>query len=259
MGRVRARRSAPTTSSCRRRSIRPKPTCRPRRCSIRSRTRWICGNRSTRIAPGASRRPCGPAGSGCRTSATSTTCCTTTRRSARRSTTSCCASSTRPSLLGVNAVCGFVGRNQQHTMDENLVDFEAVVRAAAQGGEGARPDLPRRAVPDARLDDGRQLAQQHRLHAGRLDRAAPDLREARRRRPVPHSLRSVARDPDGAGHALDLSVPERRRLQLPDRRLPREGPGRRSRRAWPPGATAARPWSAATTSAASRRPIPPIS
>jgi len=28
-------------------------------------------------------------------------------------------------LLGVNAVCGFVGRNQRHSMDENLVDFEA--------------------------------------------------------------------------------------------------------------------------------------
>jgi len=28
------------------------------------------------------------------------------------------------SLLGVNAVCGFVGRNQRHSMDENLVDFE---------------------------------------------------------------------------------------------------------------------------------------
>jgi len=27
-------------------------------------------------------------------------------------------------LLGVNAVCGFVGRNQQHSMDQNLVDFE---------------------------------------------------------------------------------------------------------------------------------------
>ena len=27
-------------------------------------------------------------------------------------------------LLGVNAVCGFVGRNQQHSMDENLRDFE---------------------------------------------------------------------------------------------------------------------------------------
>ena len=27
-------------------------------------------------------------------------------------------------LLGVNAVCGFVGRNQLHSMDENLVDFE---------------------------------------------------------------------------------------------------------------------------------------
>jgi sugar phosphate isomerase/epimerase len=27
-------------------------------------------------------------------------------------------------LLGVDAVCGFVGRNQQHSMDENLADFE---------------------------------------------------------------------------------------------------------------------------------------
>jgi sugar phosphate isomerase/epimerase len=27
-------------------------------------------------------------------------------------------------LLGVNAVCGFVGRNQQRSMDENLLDFE---------------------------------------------------------------------------------------------------------------------------------------
>ena len=27
-------------------------------------------------------------------------------------------------LLGVDAVCGFVGRNQEHSMDQNLVDFE---------------------------------------------------------------------------------------------------------------------------------------
>ena len=27
-------------------------------------------------------------------------------------------------LLGVSAVCGFVGRNQQHSMDQNLIDFE---------------------------------------------------------------------------------------------------------------------------------------
>ena len=27
-------------------------------------------------------------------------------------------------LLGVNAVCGFIGRNQQHSIDENLSDFE---------------------------------------------------------------------------------------------------------------------------------------
>lgn len=28
-------------------------------------------------------------------------------------------------LLGVDAVCGFIGRNQQHSMDQNLLDFEA--------------------------------------------------------------------------------------------------------------------------------------
>jgi sugar phosphate isomerase/epimerase len=27
-------------------------------------------------------------------------------------------------LLGVDAVCGFIGRNQQHSMDQNLLDFE---------------------------------------------------------------------------------------------------------------------------------------
>jgi hypothetical protein len=29
-------------------------------------------------------------------------------------------------LLGVSAVCGFVGRNQPHSMDQNLLDFEEV-------------------------------------------------------------------------------------------------------------------------------------
>jgi sugar phosphate isomerase/epimerase len=41
-------------------------------------------------------------------------------------------------LLGVNAVCGFVGRNQQHGMDENLVDFEQhfipLLKAAKERG-----------------------------------------------------------------------------------------------------------------------------
>jgi sugar phosphate isomerase/epimerase len=41
-------------------------------------------------------------------------------------------------LLGVDAVCGFVGRNQQRSMDENLVDFEEqfvplLVEARARG------------------------------------------------------------------------------------------------------------------------------
>ena len=41
-------------------------------------------------------------------------------------------------LLGVDAVCGFVGRNQQHSMDENLVDFEQqfipLLKAAKERG-----------------------------------------------------------------------------------------------------------------------------
>ena len=41
-------------------------------------------------------------------------------------------------LLGVNAICGFVGRNQQHSMDENLLDFEAhfvpLLKAAKERG-----------------------------------------------------------------------------------------------------------------------------
>lgn len=40
--------------------------------------------------------------------------------------------------LGVGAVCGFVGRNQQHSMDENLLDFEEqfvpLLRAARDRG-----------------------------------------------------------------------------------------------------------------------------
>src|SRR5262249_33591522 len=42
------------------------------------------------------------------------------------------------SLLGVNAVCGFVGRNQQHSMDQNLIDFEEhfvpLLKAAKERG-----------------------------------------------------------------------------------------------------------------------------
>ena len=39
------------------------------------------------------------------------------------------------------------------------------VHSAAQGSQGARPLLPRRAMPDAGLERARPLAQQHRLRA----------------------------------------------------------------------------------------------
>ena len=43
--------------------------------------------------------------------------------------------------------------------------LRGAVRSAARRREGARSDLSGRAVPDAGMDDGRQLSQQHRLHA----------------------------------------------------------------------------------------------
>ena len=111
--------------------------------------------------------------SACRMSATSTTCCTTIRRCGR--STSSCATFDAAVLLGVDAVCGFVGRNPAH--DGREPDrLRAVVRSAAEGGQGARAHLSGRAVPDAGLDDRRHLAQQHRLHARDLDRPAQDLR-----------------------------------------------------------------------------------
>ena len=255
-----ARELGATTSSSRRRCTRPSPTCRRRRCSTRWPTRSTCASRSTRSAPGASKR-----------------------RSSRPAS----------GISDIGYFDNMLHHDPAHPQEEARLHAARVRRGGAarrrrglrlrraatssaawtrtsstsrawfvpllKEAKDARAHLPRRAVPDARLDDERQLAQQHRLHARHLDRAAPHLREARRRRPVPHPLRSVARDPDGSGHAVDLPVPEGRGLQLPDRRLPREGPGHRRRRASPPGATAARPWSAATGSAASRRRTRPIS
>ena len=98
-------------------------------------------------------------------------------------------------------------------MDANLDDFEPefipLLKEAKARGLTYRVEQ----CPMPGWTTARQLAQQHRLRAGPVDRAAPDLREARRRRSVPHPLRPVARDPDGAGHALDLPVPEGRRLR----------------------------------------------
>jgi hypothetical protein len=99
-------------------------TCRPRRCSIRSRTRSTCGSRSTRIGRAASecvegqrRRPVDvgyfdnmlhhdPA-------------VRKKKHDFMRRVFDAAV------LLGVDAVCGFVGRNQQRSMDQNLIDFEA--------------------------------------------------------------------------------------------------------------------------------------
>ena len=163
---VRARARLPTTSSSRPRCTPASPTCRPRRCSTRWPTRSICASRSTSSARQRVLAAMKATGVGAlRHRATSTTCCTTIAICAKRSTTSCCACSTPRRCSGLKAVCGFVGRNQKLTMDQNLVDLRGGLHPAAQRGEGARPRVPRRAVPDARLDDGRQLPQQHRLRA----------------------------------------------------------------------------------------------
>ena len=48
----------------------------------------------------------------------------TMRPSVDGSTSSCLRVFDAAVLLGVSAVCGFVGRNQRHSMDQNLADFE---------------------------------------------------------------------------------------------------------------------------------------
>ena len=55
-------------------------------------------------------------------------------------------------LLGVPAVYGFVGRDQSKSMDQNLIEFEQSFVPLLEDGQGPRPAVPRRAVPDAGLD-----------------------------------------------------------------------------------------------------------
>ena len=165
------------TSSCRRRCIRPRPTCRPRRCSIRSRTRSICGkpfdkDRARRVEAALDgqrhrhlrrrllRQHAAPRSGDPAEEARLHAARVRRGGAARRR---CRLRLRRPQPAA------------QHGPEPRRL--RAAVRAAAQGGEGARPDLPRRAVPDARLDDRRQLAQQHRLHArGRGSRCTASAR-----------------------------------------------------------------------------------
>ena len=55
------------------------------------------------------------------------------------------------------------------------------LRAPPEGGQGPRPRVPRRAVPHARLEHHRPVAQPDRLHPRHVDPPAPHRREARRR------------------------------------------------------------------------------
>jgi sugar phosphate isomerase/epimerase len=61
-------------------------------------------------------------------------------------------------LLGVDAVCGFVGRNQQHSMDENLADFEAQFVPLLQEAKTRGLTYRVEQCPMPGLDDERQLA-----------------------------------------------------------------------------------------------------
>ena len=46
-------------------------------------------------------------------------------------------------LLGAEAVCGFVGRNQKHSMDQNLGGLRTALRSFTQESEGAGAGVPR--------------------------------------------------------------------------------------------------------------------
>ena len=227
LARVRAGDLAPTTSSCPPRSIPPKPTSRPKPCSIRSPTRSTCASRSTRHAPSACRRRSsahrrrllGPRLF--RQHAPPRPAVRKKKHEFMRRVFDAAA------LLGVNAVCGFVGRNQQLSMDQNLLDFEEqfipLLKEAKSRGLTYRVEQ----CPMPGWTTGDNFHNNIAYTPGTWIALHRICENARRRRPVPDPLRPVARDPDGAGHAVDFPVPEGRRLRLPHRRLPRERAGDR--------------------------------
>ena len=111
-----------------------------------------------------------------------------------------------------------------------------------QGGEGARAHLPRRAVPDAGLD-----------HAATTSTTTSPTRPgtwiALHRICEKHGVGDQFRIHYDPSHAILMGQDTRSifqylkddGLRLPDRRLPREGPGHRRQGRRRPGATAARP------------------
>ena len=128
-------------------------------------------------------------------------------------------------LLGVDAVCGFVGRNQKLSMDQNLVDFEEsfvplLKEAKARGLTYRIEQCP---MPGWTTGDN--------FHNNIAYTPGPwiALHRICEKHGVGDQLR-IHYDPshailDGAGHALALPVPEGRGLQLSDRRLPRQRAG----------------------------------
>ena len=120
-------------------------------------------------------------------------------------------------------------RSQSRSLDgPEPPRLRAVFRAPAPGGEGPGARVSDRAVPDAGLDRARQRPQQHRLHAGHLDRTASDLRDATA---SADQLR-IHYDPShailmGQDTRSIFQVLKRRGLRVPRVGLPREGTGDR--------------------------------
>ena len=132
-------------------------------------------------------------------------------------------------LLGVDAVCGFVGRNQQRSMDENLVDFEAhfvplLKEAKARGLTYRVEQCP---MPGWTTGDNwhNNIAY------------TPGAWIALHRICERHGVGDQFRIHYDPSHAILMGQDTRSifqylkdsRLRLPDRRLPREGAGHRCR------------------------------
>ena len=161
-------------------------------------------------------------------------------------------------LLGVNAVCGFVGRNQQHCMDENLLDFEEqfvpLLKAAKARGLTFR--VEQCPMPGWTTGDN--------FHNNIA--YTPGAWIALHRICEKHGVGDQFRIHYDPSHAILMGQDTRSifqylkddGLQLPDRRVPREGSGRRREGRVGAGVPAGRRWSAATGSAASRPRTPPI-
>ena len=139
-------------------------TSRPKRCSTQSPTPSTCANRSTRTGPARVLAAVQATGVEIADVAYFDNLLHDDPAIRQQKVDFMMSTMDAAELLGVRAVCGFVGRDQTKSMDQNLIEFEntfvPLLKSAKDRGLQYR--VEQCPMPGGRR---RQLPQQHRVHA----------------------------------------------------------------------------------------------